>query len=154
MQLQKGMQAPDFALYDTDRNQVTLSSLKGKKVILLFFPMAFTGVCTKELCAVRDGMAVYNNSDAVVLGISVDSPFTLAKFKEAEGLNFQLLSDFNKEVSTAYGAIYDSFIGWMKGVSKRAAFLIDANSTIQYAEVLENAGDLPNFEAIQHILAA
>ncbi|WP_298300587.1 peroxiredoxin [Hydrotalea sp.] len=154
MQLQKGMQAPDFTLYDTDRNQVTLSSFKGKKVILLFFPMAFTGVCTKELCAIRDGMAIYNNADAVVLGISVDSPFTLAKFKEAEGLNFPLLSDFNKEVSTAYGAIYDSFIGWMKGVSKRAAFLIDANGTIQYAEVLENAGDLPNFDAIQHALAA
>jgi peroxiredoxin len=154
MQLQKGMQAPDFTLYDTERNQITLSSFRGKKVILLFFPMAFTGVCTKELCAVRDGMAMYNNADAVVLGISVDSPFTLAKFKEIEGLNFPLLSDFNKEVSTAYGAIYDAFIGWMKGVSKRAAFLIDAEGIIQYTEVLENAGELPNFEAIQQSLAA
>jgi len=154
MQLHSGMPAPDFTLYDTEKNQVTLSSFKGKQVILLFFPMAFTGVCTKELCAVRDGIAVYNNANAVVLGISVDSPFTLAKFKETEKLNFPLLSDFNKEVSTAYGAIYDNFIGWMKGVSKRAAFVIDANGIIQYAEVLENAGELPNFNAIQQVLAA
>lgn len=154
MQLHSGMPAPDFTLYDTEKNQVTLSSFKGKQVILLFFPMAFTGVCTKELCAVRDGIAVYNNANAVVLGISVDSPFTLAKFKETEKLNFPLLSDFNKEVSTAYGAIYDNFIGWMKGVSKRAAFVIDANGIVQYAEVLENAGELPNFTAIQQVLAA
>jgi peroxiredoxin len=154
MQLHPGMPAPDFTLYDTEKNQVTLSSFKGKQVIVLFFPMAFTGVCTKELCAVRDGIAVYNNANAVVLGISVDSPFTLAKFKETEKLNFPLLSDFNKEVSTAYGAIYDNFIGWMKGVSKRAAFVIDANGNIQYAEVLENAGELPNFNAIQQVLAA
>jgi peroxiredoxin len=154
MQLHPGMPAPDFTLFDTEKNQVTLSSFKGKQVILLFFPMAFTGVCTKELCSVRDGIAVYNNANAVVLGISVDSPFTLAKFKEIEQLNFPLLSDFNKEVSTAYGAIYDNFIGWMKGVSKRAAFVIDANGIIQYAEVLENAGELPNFNAIQQTLAA
>ncbi|MGC8749262.1 redoxin domain-containing protein [Hydrotalea sp.] len=154
MQLHPGMPAPDFTLYDTEKNQVTLSSFKGKQVIVLFFPMAFTGVCTKELCAVRDGIAVYNNANAVVLGISVDSPFTLAKFKETEKLNFPLLSDFNKDVSTAYGAIYDNFIGWMKGVSKRAAFVIDANGIIQYAEVLENAGELPNFNAIQQVLAA
>jgi peroxiredoxin len=114
--------------------------------------MAFTGVCTTELCNIRDNIAVYNSANAQVLGISVDSPFTLAKFKAEQNLNFPLLSDFNKEVSADYGAIYDAFIGWMKGVSKRSAFVIDATGVIQYAEVLESAGDLPDFEAINAIL--
>lgn len=152
MSVQIGQTAPLFSLNDTDRNVVNLADLKGKNVLLLFFPMAFTGVCTTELCSIRDNIAVYNNANAQVLGISVDSPFTLAKFKAEQNLNFPLLSDFNKEVSTAYGAIYDAFIGWMKGVSKRSAFVIDANGVIQYAEVLESAGDLPNFEAINATL--
>jgi len=150
-----GQKAPDFSLHTSNKDViVSLSDLKGKNVLLLFFPQAFTGVCTKELCSVRDNIALYNNTSAEVLGISVDSPFTLAKFKEEQGLNFTLLSDFNKEVSTAYGAIYDEFIGWMKGVSKRAAFIIDKDGNIQYAEVLESAGDLPNFEAINATLAS
>jgi len=102
---------------------------------------------------VRDNIALYNNANAQVLGISVDSPFTLAKFKEEQKLNFPLLSDFNKEVSAAYGAFYDVFIGWMKGVSKRSAFVIDGAGVVRYAEVLESAGDLPNFEAINNTLA-
>lgn len=152
MSVQVGTKAPAFTLVDTDRNQVSLESFKGKKVLLLFFPFAFTSVCTKELCGVRDNISQYNTADAVVLGISVDSPFTLAKFKEDQGLNFTLLSDFNKEVSTAYGAIYDDFIGWMKGVSKRSAFIIDADGVVVYAEVLENAGEVPNFAAIDAVL--
>jgi glutaredoxin-dependent peroxiredoxin len=147
-----GQPAPGFSLIDSEKNKVTLSDLKGKNVLLLFFPLAFTGVCTKELCAVRDDIARYNNADAVVLGISVDSYATLKKFKAEQGYNFSLLSDFNKEVSTAYDSIYDNFAGWMKGVSKRSAFLIDKNGIIQYAEVLENAGDVPNFEAINQKL--
>lgn len=151
----KGQAAPDFTLHTSVKEiSVTLSELKGKNVLLLFFPQAFTGVCTKELCSVRDNIAMYNNSNAEVLGISVDSPFTLAKYKEDQGLNFTLLSDFNKEVSASYGCIYDNFIGWMKGVSKRAAFVIDKNGIVQYAEVLESAGDLPNFEAINTTIAA
>ena len=149
-----GQQAPDFKLYDTERNVISLEDLKGNNVLLLFFPLAFTGVCTKELCSVRDNIAAYNNINAKVLGISVDSPQTLARFKEEQHLNFPLLSDFNKEASEAYGCIYDSFIGWMKGVSKRSAFIIDKEGTIQYAEVLENAGELPNFEKINEKLAA
>jgi alkyl hydroperoxide reductase subunit AhpC len=150
-----GQKAPDFTLHTSDMNvKITLNELQGKNVLLLFFPQAFTGVCTKELCSVRDNIAQYNNATAEVLGISVDSPFTLAKFKEEQGLNFTLLSDFNKEVSTAYDAIYDSFIGWMKGVSKRAAFIIDKEGIVKYAEVLESAGDLPNFEAINTTLAS
>ncbi|HNP55203.1 MAG TPA: redoxin domain-containing protein, partial [Ferruginibacter sp.] len=120
---------------------------------LLFFPQAFTGVCTKELCAVRDDIARYQNSQAQVLGISVDSVFTLAKFKEEQNYNFPLLSDFNKEVSEAYGSIYESFTDMgMKGVSKRSAFVIDRAGIVQYAEVLDNAGQVPNFEAIQACL--
>ena len=149
-----GQQAPNFSLHNTAKEVVTLESLKGKNVLLLFFPMAFTGVCTKELCNVRDNIALYNNANAEVLGISVDSIFSLSKFKEEQGLNFQLLSDFNKDASNAYDCIYDSFIGWMKGVSKRSAFIIDKNGIVKYAEVLESAGDLPNFEAINTTLAS
>lgn len=147
-----GQQAPNFSLTDSEKNKVALSDFKGKNVLLLFFPLAFTGVCTKELCAVRDDIARYNNADALVLGISVDSYATLKKFKEEQGYNFTLLSDFNKEVSAAYHTIYDNFAGWMKGVSKRSAFLIDKNGVVQYAEVLENAGDVPNFEEIHQKL--
>ena len=121
--------------------------------MLVFFPLAFTSVCTKELCNIRDNIATYNNANARVLGISVDSLYTLAKFKDEQQLNFPLLSDFNKEVSLTYGALYDTFSFGMKGVSKRAAFIIDKNGFIQYAEVLEKAADLPDFEAIQNKLA-
>lgn len=148
-----GQQAPNFTLQSSDKEvKITLSDLQGKNVLLLFFPLAFTGVCTKELCSVRDNIAAYNNANATVLGISVDSPFVLAKFKEENNLNFTVLSDFNKEVSAMYGCLYSEFIGWMKGVSKRSAFVVDKNGIIQYAEVLESAGDLPNFEAINAVL--
>ena len=153
MKIEIGQQAPAFSLYDTEKKEISLADMKGKNVLLLFFPMAFTGVCTKELCNVRDNIAHYNQTNAQVLGISVDSPFTLARYKEEQNLNFPLLSDFNKEVSTSYDTIYDAFIGWMKGVSKRSAFIIDKEGVIRYAEVLESAGDLPNFEKINTTLA-
>ena len=152
MSIQIGQAAPDFTLYDTDKQKVTLSELKGKNVLLLFFPQAFTGVCTAELCSIRDNIAIYNDTNATVLGISVDSVFTLGKFKSEQSYNFPLLSDFNKEVSTAYGAIYDSWILDMKGVSKRSAFLIDKTGIVKYAEVLENPGEQPDFNAIQSVL--
>jgi peroxiredoxin len=119
----------------------------------MFFPQAFTGVCTQQVCTARDNMSLYEQANATVLGISVDSVFTLAKFKETENLNFPLLSDFNKEVSTAYGCLYDEWILDMKGVSKRSAFVIDALGIVQYAEVLDNPGNLPDFQKIQEILA-
>ncbi len=153
MALEIGKKAPDFTLHDSDKNKVSLSDFKGKNVLILFFPQAFTGVCTKELCSIRDGIAVYNHANAQVLGISVNSVFTLAKFKEEQQYNFPLLSDFNKEVSTAYEAIYADWILDMKGVSKRSAFIVDKEGILQYAEVLESAGDLHNFEAIQKKLA-
>lgn len=148
MAIVEGDKAPDFNLYDTAKQPVGLKDYQGKKVLLLFFPLAFTSVCTKELCSVRDNLGFYNNAAATVLGISVDSPQVLARFKQDQQLNFTLLSDFNKEASAAYGVLYEQF-GWMKGVSKRAAFVIDEDGIIRYAEVLENAGDLPDFEAIQ-----
>ena len=152
MSITVGQVAPEFSLRDTDKNKVTLSELKGKPVLLLFFPQAFTGVCTKELCSVRDSLTFYNGVDAVVYGISVDSVFSLGKFKEEQQLNFPLLSDFNKEASRAFECIYENWILEMNGVSKRSAFIIDKAGIVQYAEVLENAGDVPNFEAIQACL--
>lgn len=152
MSIQIGQVAPDFTLYDTEKNPVQLSSFKGQKVLLLFFPQSFTGVCTKELCSVRDNIALYNGTDAKVFGISVDSVFTLGKFKEEQNLNFPLLSDFNKVVSEKYGSIYHDWILDMKGVSKRSAFVIDREGNVQYAEVLDNAGDVPNFEKINTLL--
>lgn len=153
MSITLGQQAPNFTLRDTEKNEVSLSQYADKKVVLVFFPLAFTGVCTTELCSLRDSIATYNQLNAEVIGISVDSLFTLDKFKQEQSLNFTLLSDFNKEVSTAYGCLYENFVLDMKGVSKRSAFVIDAQGAVQYAEVLESAGDLPNFEAIQACLA-
>ena len=153
MTVQIGQPAPHFSLFDTDKKKVALSNYKGKNVLLLFFPQAFTGVCTKELCAIRDDNSRYNNKDAAVLGISVDSVFTLKKYREDQQFDFTLLSDFNKEVSTTYGCIYHDWILDMRGVSKRSAFIIDKEGIIRYAEILENAGDLPNFEAINRALS-
>lgn len=146
--------APDFSLYDSEKNEVKLAEYKNNKnVLLLFFPLAFTSTCTQELCAVRDDIAKYTNANAQVFGISVDSVYALAKYKEEQDFNFPLLSDFNKEASEAYAIIYDSFTGMnMRGVSKRSAFIIDKQGIVQYAEVLENASDLPNFEAINQKL--
>lgn len=153
MSLEIGQKAPDFKLYSSDKQEVALSDFSGKNVIILFFPMAFTGTCTAELCSMRDDIASYNNLDAQVLGISVDSLFTLDKFKSDQNLNFQLLSDFNKEVSATYGSLYDTFVFGMKGVSKRSAFVVDKKGIIQYAEVLEKASDIPNFIAIKEVLS-
>ena len=152
MKIEIGQAAPDFTLFDSEKKQVTLSELKGHNVLLLFFPLAFTSTCTKELCSVRDNITWYNNADAKVFGISVDALHTLAKYKEDQRLNFTLLSDFNKDVSRLYDSIYEMFGYNMKGVSKRSAFVIDRSGIIRYAEVLDNASEVPNFEAIQQVL--
>jgi peroxiredoxin len=148
MSLQPGQPAPQFTLVSSEKKQVSLSDFKGRKVVLHFFPMAFTSVCTVQLCTMRDNFGYYDGLNAVILGVSVDSPFTLAKFKEVENYQFDLLSDFNKEVSPAYGAFYENWILGLNGVSKRAAFVIDEEQNIVYAEVLELATDLPDFAAI------
>jgi peroxiredoxin len=149
MALQIGDQAPSFKLVNTDKKEVSLEDYKGKNLVILFFPLAYTGVCTTELCTIRDDIQSYNNVGSDVVAISVDSFATLGKFKEDQNLNFDLLSDFNKDVSGSYGALYDEFVLGMKGVSKRSAFVVGPNGKIKYAEVLESAGDLPNFDAIK-----
>ena len=153
MALKKGDKAPAFKLINTDKKEVSLEDFKGKNLIVLFFPLAFTSVCTTELCSMRDNIADYANLHTEVVAISVDSPFTLDKFKKEEQLPFQLLSDFNKEVSASYGALYENFVLGMKGVSKRSAFVVDKQGNIQYAEVLESAGDLPDFDAVKRTLS-
>lgn len=152
MSVQVGQEAPDFTLKDTETQDVALSSFRGQKnVVLLFVPFAFTGVCTNELCSVRDNLGTYGQLDAEVLGISVDSPFAQKQWKEKENLNFTLVSDFNRSVSKAYGAQFDDLMGF-SGVAKRAAFVIDKAGKVQYAEVLESPRDLPDFEKIQETL--
>ena len=148
-----GKLAPAFTLFDTEKKAVNLADYKGKNVVVLFFPLAFTGVCTTELCSIRDNIGVYNSANAEVLGISVDSLFTLGKFKEEQKLNFSLLSDFNKSASKAFDVLYETFPAFeMQGVAKRSAFVIDKEGVVQYAEICPTPGDLPNFEAIQTVL--
>lgn len=148
-----GEKAPTFKLRASDTSEVSLGDYQGKNVVLLFFPLAFTGVCTEELCSMRDDIGTYEGLDAQILAVSVDSPFTLAEFKKQQQYNFPLLSDFNKEVSRAYGALYEDFVLEMKGVAKRSAFVIDKEGNVRYSEVLESAGDLPNFSAVKETLS-
>jgi peroxiredoxin len=140
-------------LFSSDKKEVSLADFQGRNVVVLFFPVAFTSVCTAELCSVRDDIGAYNNLNAQVIGISVDTVFTLDRYKTEQNYNFPLLSDFNKEVSTQYGALYETFGFGMKGVSKRAAFVVDKHGIVQYAEVLESAGNIPDFIAIKAVLA-
>lgn len=144
--------APDFTLQNTNGEEVTLSSYQEKKnVVLLFFPLAFTNTCTEELCHTRDNLKIYSSLNAEILGISVDTFFTLKEFKASQNLNFQLLSDFNKTASKDYGVLYDDFFG-MHGVSKRSVFVINKVGEVVHSEVLENANELPDFEEIQKAL--
>lgn len=147
-----GSLAPDFTLPDHNKEWVKLSDQQGTNVLLLFFPFAFTSTCTKELCDTRDSLAFYAGAGTRVFGISVDSPYTLKKFREDLGLQYPLLSDFNKDVSRAYDILYESFGPSLHGVSKRSAFVIDREGVIRYAEVLENAGALPDFKKIREII--
>ncbi len=148
MSIQSGQPAPQFTLVSSDKTEISLSDFKGKKVVLHFFPFAFTGTCTTQLCEMRDNFGYYDGLNAQILAISVDSPHTLAKFKEVYNYQFPLLSDFNKVVSPLYDAWYEVFSLGLKGVSKRAAFVIDEKQNVVYAEVLENARELPDFAAI------
>ena len=153
MSIDVGAQAPDFTLPNEENQQVTLSSLRGAPVVLAFFPAAFSSVCTTELCTFRDRMAVLNEAQAKVFGISVDTFFTLKAFQKDQGLNFSLLSDFNKEVIKAYDVVIPDLIG-MKELAKRAVFVIDKNGTVKHAEVLADARNEPNYEAVFSTLKA
>jgi peroxiredoxin len=156
MALATGTTAPNFTL-KTKNNEgladISLSDNLGKKkTVLLFFPLAFTSVCMKEMCDVSDSITAYNSLNAAVYGISVDSPFAQEQMAKVDGLKFPLLSDFNKEVSEAYDVLYADLLGF-KGVSKRSAFVIDEKGIIIYSESSEDPHDLPNFDAIKAALA-
>lgn len=145
--------APDFKLQNTNKDFVQLSDFKGQRnVLVLFYPLAFSGTCTTELCSTRDNLKIYESFNAEVLGVSIDSFFVQKAFKDSQNLNFILLSDFNKTASESYGILYEDFFG-MKGVSKRSAFVVDKQGLIKYAEVLDDASQIPNFNAIQEVLA-
>lgn len=153
MAVQVGDKAPGFTLYSSEKKEVSLEDYQGKNVVLLFFPLAFTGVCTEELCTMRDNIGEYEKLDAQILALSVDSLFTLEKFKAEQNYNFPLLSDFNKEVARSYNSLYEEFVLGMQGVAKRSAFVIDKKGNIRYAEVLDNAGEVPNFNAVKETLS-
>lgn len=144
--------APDFKLFNTEKKEISLAEKNGSNIVLLFFPLAFTSTRTVELCNIRDNYAMYNDLNAKVFGISVDSLFSLGKFRAEQKLNFDLLSDFNKTASAAYECLYPQFGFGMLGVSKRASFVIDKEGVLKFAEVLENASDLPDFAAIRTTL--
>lgn len=152
MPITVGQKAPNFNLPDTDKNMVSLEALKGKNVVLLFFPAAFSGGCTKEMCHMRDSLASFNSLNAQVFGISVDMHFALVEFKKANNINFPLLSDFNKAAIKAYDIVIESFSAGYQGVSKRASFVIDKNGNVVFAEVLPAPGDFPDFDGIRKAL--
>ena len=143
-----GEMAPDFTLTAQDKSSVTLSEMRGGRVILAFYPAAFTGVCTKEMCTFSDGMTSLNSSGASVLGISVDSPFSNAAFAEANGILFPLLSDVHREAVEAYGVSLGDFVISGYTVAQRSLFVIEADGSIGYAWVAENPGMEPDYDAV------
>lgn len=152
MSVDVGTKAPDFTLPDQDRKPVTLSASRGTPVVLAFFPAAFSSVCTAELCAFRERMSQLNNAAAQVYGISVDTFFTLKAFRDSEHLTFPLLSDFNKEVIQQYDVFNPDMIG-LRGIAKRAVFVIDRDGVVAHAEVLNDARNEPNYDAVFSTLA-
>jgi glutaredoxin-dependent peroxiredoxin len=146
MSLDVGSAAPDFTLMNQDRQPVTLSAQRGHPVVLAFFPAAFSSVCTKELCTFRDQLSTLNAAQARVFGISVDTFFTLKAFQSDQGLTFPLLSDFNKDVIRLYEVYNPDMIG-LKGIAKRAVFVVDTGGIIRHREVLEDATNEPNYDA-------
>jgi peroxiredoxin len=148
-----GTNAPDFTLTNQDRQPVTLSGLRGKAVVLAFFPAAFSSVCTKEMCTFRDSLARLNAADAQVFGISVDTFFTLKAFQADQKLTFPLLSDFNKQAIRDYGVFNEDMVG-LKGIAKRAVFVIDKDGVVRHREVLDDARNEPDYEKVFTALAA
>ncbi len=153
MALAVGTKAPDFTLPSIPGETVTLSALRGHPVVLLFYPAAFTGVCTKEMCAVRDDFSSYEALGAQVLAISVDMPFSAQKFRAETGATFPFLSDFNKTATRDYDVYREAFAFGLVGVSERAVFVIDAEGTITYAWVGEHPGIFPDLDAVKAALA-
>jgi len=153
MPVDVGSKAPDFTLTNQDRQPVTLSEQRGKPVVLVFFPAAFSSVCTKELCTFRDSMARLGQARAQVYGISVDTFFTLKAFQDHEKLTFTLLSDFNKQVIRDYGVFNEDMIG-LKGIAKRGVFVLDKDGVVRHREVLDDARNEPNYDKVFETLAS
>ncbi len=153
MALPVGTKAPDFKLFNTDKKEVSLSDFKGKNLVIQFFPAAFTGVCTAQMCSSRDELSYFNGLDASVVGVSVDMPFSLGEFKAKNNINFDLLSDFNKELIRAYDMVQENFALGIKGVAKRGVIVVDKAGIIQYVEVTPSPGDQVNFAALKEALA-
>lgn len=152
MALASGTKAPDFELPSGAPDEtVTLSDYRGRKVVLLFFPLAYTGVCTEEMCSVTDDLSSYRELDAEVLGISVDSPFSQNAWAEEEGIEIPLLSDFNREAVVAYDVKRDDLLG-LNDVANRAAFVIDEEGVIEYSWESDDPGVLPDFDEIKAVL--
>ena len=153
MSVDVGSKAPDFTLINEERQPVTLSQQRGKPVVLAFFPAAFSSVCQKELCTFRDSMARLNDAKAEVYGISVDTFFTLKAFHDQQHLTFPLLSDFNKTVIRDYGVFNEDMIG-LKGIAKRAVFVLDGDGVVRHKEVLEDARNEPNYQKVFQTVSA
>ena len=153
MSVNVGSKAPDFTLMNQERQPVTLTAQRGRPTVLAFFPAAFSSVCETELCTFRDSTAQLNGANAQVFGISVDTFFTLNAFRNQAKLTFPLLSDFNKEVIRDYGVFNEDMIG-LKGISKRAVFVIDKDGIVRHAEVLEDARNEPDYQKVFDSLAA
>jgi peroxiredoxin len=149
-----GAAAPAFSLFDHARQPVTLEGLRGSKVVIAFFPAAFTGVCEKELCTFRDSLADLNSLNAKVLGISVDAPFSNAAFANKNGINFPILSDYARAAVNAYGVAHDDFAG-MPGytAAKRSVFIVDESGTVTYEWIAPNPGVEPDYAAVKSALA-
>ncbi len=148
-----GEKATDFQLTSTDLKIISRAEYAGKSLVLLFFPLAYSGGCIKEMCLVRDSYDQYNSLDAEVLGISVDSPFVLRKFATDYNLQFPLASDFNRKMCKDYGVMYEGEFVGMTGFSRRASFIIDANGIIRYKEICDSNAQ-PDFEKIKETLSA
>ena len=147
-----GDRAPDFELPVTMEETWKLrDNLRKQNIVLLFFPLAFSSTCHDEMCSIRDGFNEFRNLDAMVIAISVDSPFVLGKWKEELKLPFELLSDFNKTTAKAYGAFHEK-LGPLEGVAKRSAFVIDREGIIQYESISDDPSVLPDVEAIKDVL--
>ncbi|MFT3750358.1 MAG: redoxin domain-containing protein [Agriterribacter sp.] len=154
MAIAVGTKAPDFTLINTERKEVSLKDFAGKTLVINFFPAAFTGVCTEQLCNNRDELSFYNDIGAAVVAVSVDLPFSLGIFKAQQNINFDLLSDFNKDMIKAYGMYLEDFVLGLKGVSKRGVVVVDKNGTVAYAEETANPGTQVNFTALKKALSA
>ena len=155
MPAELNQKAPDFTTKACDGEKIedfTLSKELGKgNIVLAFFPLAFSPVCTNEMCSFRDSLAQFNSLKARVYGISVDSPFTLNAFIKANDLKFKVLTDFNREISRAYGALHEDLMG-LRGVSKRSVFILDKDGIVRYRWVSDDPRQLPDLGAIRRVL--